>query len=374
MRRLVALLSLSCSAPPSSDSVRPPRAFGERCQCLGTDLSRRVGGDPRNPRSQCYIAALDPVSYAAGRRWHIDEREWRRGVGQSARRGHRDREVRANDPQVPSGRRRVGQGAHVLVGRTERRVRQSAHAVHRIVPRRSVEMPVEMRNFEIASQAASLDLVAKLNATVPLDRRPSMQKYYTTHTSNYDTICVSVAVIAPAQLTAFNAAQSRGERRGSGEEVLGRPVGTKGWRLRLLRSVEQFLQRRAFRHAPTALDTFPTTPQQITYNNATADLFVAPTSRTATPFAQAESAVLSDLESPNASRRQHREGEHPATARRSRSTRRSVVGDSIPAVRTSSRPRCPPAAPWDRRPSRRSAPAPPPISDAGRSSRRARSR
>ena len=41
--------------------------------------------------------------------------------------------------------------------------------------------------------------------------------------------------------------------------------------------------------------------EQITYNNTTAALFVAPTKRTPTPFAKAEAAVLSDLENTNAS-------------------------------------------------------------------------
>jgi hypothetical protein len=42
------------------------------------------------------------------------------------------------------------------------------------------EMPAEMRTFEVASQAASLDLVSKLNTTVPLTVA-SMKKYYSTH-------------------------------------------------------------------------------------------------------------------------------------------------------------------------------------------------
>jgi hypothetical protein len=162
-------------------------------------------------------------------------------------------------------------------------------------------MPVEMRNFEIASQAASLDLVAKLNTTVPLTTA-SMQQYFATHASNYDTICVSVAVIAPSQLTAFNAAQSQGMSVANlAKKFSADPSGRKGGAYGCFGPSSSSYSGVRSDTLSTALNTFPTTPQQISYNNTTADLFVAPTSRAATPFAQAESAVLSDLENANAS-------------------------------------------------------------------------
>ena len=64
------------------------------------------------------------------------------------------------------------------------------------------EMPAEMRTFEVTSQAASLDLVTKLDTTVPLTVA-SMNQYFSTHAANYDTICVSDAVVDPTQVTAF---------------------------------------------------------------------------------------------------------------------------------------------------------------------------
>ena len=60
-------------------------------------------------------------------------------------------------------------GQDVARGRVDRR--RQANSAHRArAPRRAAlaEMPTEMRNFEIPSQAASLDLVAKLNDTIPL--------------------------------------------------------------------------------------------------------------------------------------------------------------------------------------------------------------
>jgi hypothetical protein len=52
--------------------------------------------------------------------------------------------------------------------------------------------------------------------------------------------------------------------------------------------------------ASGTFDTFPTTPQYIDYNSSEYALFVAVTKRTATPYAEAAEAVLSDLQNLNA--------------------------------------------------------------------------
>ena len=162
------------------------------------------------------------------------------------------------------------------------------------------EMPAEMRTFEIASQAASLDLVAKLDTTVPLTVT-SMKKYYSTHTANYDTICVSVAVVDPTQITNFNEAQSEGMSVAElAKKFSADPSASKGGVYGCFGPTSSSFSGVRTATASTPLNTFPTTPEQITYDNAEADLFVAPTKRTPTPFAQAESAVLSDLETANA--------------------------------------------------------------------------
>jgi hypothetical protein len=162
------------------------------------------------------------------------------------------------------------------------------------------EMPTEMRNFEITSQAASLDLVAKLNTTVPLTVA-SMKQYYSTHAADYDTICVSVAVVDPTQVTAFNAAQQAGMSVAAlAKKFSADPSGKKGGTYGCYGPSNSDFAGVRTATASTPLNTFPTMPEQITYDNETAALFVAPTSRKPTPFAQAESAVLSDLETANA--------------------------------------------------------------------------
>ncbi len=70
-------------------------------------------------------------------------------------------------------------------------------------------MPAEMRSSEIEDQATSLYLVKKLNQTVPLTAT-SMEKYYGSHVSDYDTLCISIALVTPESVPAFEAAQAAG--------------------------------------------------------------------------------------------------------------------------------------------------------------------
>jgi hypothetical protein len=163
------------------------------------------------------------------------------------------------------------------------------------------EMPAEMRNFEIASQAASLELVSKLNTTVPLTLT-SMKQYYTAHLSDYQTICVSVAVVDPTEVTAFVAAEKTLSVAALAKKYSADPSGKKGGAYGCFGPSSSSYSGVRTATASTPLNTFPATPEQITYNNQTAALFVAPTSRTTTPFAQVEATILSTLENANASK------------------------------------------------------------------------
>jgi hypothetical protein len=162
-------------------------------------------------------------------------------------------------------------------------------------------MPNEMRTFEIASQAASLDVVAKLDSTIPLTLS-SMKEYYAAHVADYDTICVSVAVVEPGSISAFSAAQQAGMSVSNlAKKFSVDPTGKKGGVYGCFGPSSSAFTGVRSATISTKLNTFSTTPEQITYNNATMGLFVAPTSRTTTPFAKAESTVLSDIQSANAS-------------------------------------------------------------------------
>jgi hypothetical protein len=196
------------------------------------------------------------------------------------------------------------------------------------------EMPAEMRTFEVASQAASLDLVAKLNTTIPLTLA-SMKQYYTSHTSDYDTLCVSVAVVDPSDVTAFTEAQAAGMSVADlAKKFSADPSGQKGGAYGCFAPSSSSYTgvRAAVESVP--LNSFSTTPEEITYDNAEAALFVAPTKRTPTPFAKAETTVLSDLENANATAANDQKAVilHYSTVAIDPTFGRWVVGSSGPEV------------------------------------------
>ncbi|HEY5438305.1 MAG TPA: peptidylprolyl isomerase [Acidimicrobiales bacterium] len=163
------------------------------------------------------------------------------------------------------------------------------------------DMPNEMRTFEIAAQAASLRIVATLKKTVPLTAT-SMKTYYAAHTSEYDTICVSIALVPPAQVAAFQSAEATGLSVAAlAKKYSTDASGQKGGAYGCFAPSSTSYSGVRSDTISTALNTFPKTPQYISLNGATDALFVAPTKRTVTPFATAESSVLSDLETANAS-------------------------------------------------------------------------
>lgn len=162
-------------------------------------------------------------------------------------------------------------------------------------------MPSEMRTFEIASQAASLDLVAKLNSTIPLTLA-SIKEYYASHTSQYDAICVSIAVVEPTQVTAFGAAQASGMSVSAlAKKFSVDPSASKGGVYGCFAPGNASFSAVRSDTVSTPLNTFPKTPQYINESGTEVALFVAPTKRTPTTFTKAETTVLSDVESANAS-------------------------------------------------------------------------
>jgi len=162
------------------------------------------------------------------------------------------------------------------------------------------EMPAEMQSSEIQSQATSLYLVKKLNETIPLTVA-NMKTYYKAHQSDYDTLCVSIALVEPASVTAFDAAEAAGDSvatlaKDYSQDASAKKGGAYGC---FAPSNESFSSVRAD-VASGKFDTFPTTPQYIDYNSGEYALFVAVTKRTHTSYSQSAEAVLSDLQNLNA--------------------------------------------------------------------------
>jgi hypothetical protein len=162
-------------------------------------------------------------------------------------------------------------------------------------------MPTEMRNAEIEGQAASLYLVSRLDGTIPLTST-KLEAFYTSHVADYDTLCVSIAVVPLTQTTAFTTAQAGGESVADlAKQFSIDSSKTKGGAAGCFPPSNASYSSVRSDVLSTALNTFESTPQYINDNGTEEALFVAPTKRTVTPFAQAESAVLADVQSQNAS-------------------------------------------------------------------------
>jgi hypothetical protein len=266
-----------------------------------TTIRAELAAISSNTTLQCYIEALAPASYAAGAGASVavtGATAWANlrvegvAIEQYARVSLKFRPTQTILTQAKASL--LSELTQAVAGNTTPCPGSSAQAF--------AAMPPEMQTFEVASQAASLDLVNKLNGTVALTVA-NIKKYYDAHTANYDTLCVSVALVTPSQVAAFNKAQVAGGTVAElAKQFSADPSGQKGGAYGCFApSTRAFSGVRADTLS-TPLNTFPTTPQYIDYNNATYALFVAPTKRTVTPLAQAQNAVLTDLETANATR------------------------------------------------------------------------
>jgi hypothetical protein len=162
-------------------------------------------------------------------------------------------------------------------------------------------MPAEMRSSEIQDQASSLYLVKKLNETVPLTEA-SMKSYYKSHVTDYDTLCVSIALVTPNSVPAFEEAQAAGAsvaalaKKYSQDPASAAKGGAYGC---YSPSSEYYTSVRADA-AGASFDAFPATPQYTDQSGVEYALFVAVTKRSRTPYTAAAPAVLSDLQNANA--------------------------------------------------------------------------
>lgn len=162
------------------------------------------------------------------------------------------------------------------------------------------EMPAEMRTSEIQTQATSLYLVKKLNDTIPLTTA-AMEAYYKSHQSDYDTLCISIALVLPDKVTAFENAEGQGESVATlakhfSQDASASKGGTYGC---YAPSSDSYASVRQDASGGT-LNEFSAKPAYIEYNDNEYGLFVAVTKKTPTPFDKAESAVLNDLKEINA--------------------------------------------------------------------------
>jgi len=253
-----------------------------------------------HPTLSCYLNALDPTSYAAG-------------VGNDS--------IAAEGAATWSNLRVEGLAINQYVTTTMKFVPTAAQLaaakvsleseLTEAVAERSAkctgtskealaEMPAEMRATEIEDQATSLHLVAKVKTAIPLTAA-SIKSYYAEHTSSYDTLCVSIALVLPSDVAAF----AKGQGAGLSVTQLAQnfskdPSAKTGGAYGCYAPTSSSYAGIRSDVGTTAIDTFPATPQLIEYNSAEYALYVAVTKRTVTPLADAEVAVLNDLRTLNA--------------------------------------------------------------------------
>jgi hypothetical protein len=302
VRRLVALVVLALlGATLYGLSSNSSGVTVNGTTVSGSTIRAELSAITSNANLECYIEKIDPTTFAAGAGGAST------GAAGAAAWANLRVEGLAIDEFATTNLHYHPNAAQLAKARTSLEGELSAASQDSSAPcpgtssEALTAMPGEMRNFEIASQAASLEVVAKLNSTIPLTTK-SMKEYYAAHKADYDTICVSVAVVDPNDIAAFNADQKAGLSVAAlAKKYSVDPSKKKGGALGCYAPSNSAYSGVRSATDTSALNTFPTTPEQISYSGETMALFAAATARTPTPFAQAEATVLSDIESVNAS-------------------------------------------------------------------------
>ena len=166
------------------------------------------------------------------------------------------------------------------------------------------QMPAAMRQAQVEDQASSAYLLSKLNATIPLTAS-NIRAYFAAHHANYDTLCIAVAIVPQSSLSAFAASQAKGmsvaalAKKYSADPVTAAKGGAYGCvapNSSAFASVRSDVGAAALGHFPAS--PLPYTPTQ---GGPTYGLFVAATSKEPSTFAAAQGAVISDIQTQNAS-------------------------------------------------------------------------
>lgn len=303
MRRLVALFVVALvgaalyglSGASSGLTVNNQRVSG-------TTLQGELAAISQNSNLQCYITALNPTNYAPG--------EGTDSIAAAGAAGWSELRVEGVvvDQYVTAHYHYHPDAAQLRAAKASLESEMTAQATANSLTCPSTSsaalaaMPAEMRTVEIEDQATSLYFVAKLRSAIPLTPA-SIQSFYNAHVADYDTLCVSVALVAPANLEAFAQAQAAGmsvaqlAMKYSADTA----SASKGGAYGCVPPTNSAYTSVRSDVAGLALNTFSTSPIAVNESGTQYGLFVAVTKRTTTPFASAEQAVLADLQDLNAS-------------------------------------------------------------------------
>ena len=254
----------------------------------------------QNLNLQCFITALDPTNFAPGAGGDSIKASGAAAWANLRIEG-------ATIDQYVTTQYKYHPSAQTLVQATsslEAEMTQQATANRLNCPGTSAQalaaMPSEMRNAEIEDQATSLYLVSQLNQAIPLTAA-RMKSYYAQHTSSYDTLCISIALVVPTSVSSFATSQSGGMSVAALAKQYSRDAsGANGGAYGCVPPSNSSYASIRSDIVSLPLNTFPTTPQYISYNGGTYALYVAVTKRSTTPYALAEPTVLADLQNLNA--------------------------------------------------------------------------
>lgn len=303
MRRLVALFVIALLGAALYGVSSSSSGIVVNSQTLSANtLDGELSAISHNNTLQCFITALSPTSYAPGGGGYSIK-----ASGAAAWTNLRV-EGLAIDQYVTKSLKYHPSSQDLALAESSLEGEMTAQATANSItcPGTSTQaveaMPSEMRAAELLAQADSLYLVQKIKTTIPLTTA-SAKNYYAKHTSSYDKLCVSVALVLPASVTAF----AQGESSGLGVTALVKQFSqdsvsaAKGGAVGCFSPTSTSYTNVRADVASLPLNTFATTPNYISNNGQTYALYVAVTKRTPTPFSAAAATVLADLQSLNAS-------------------------------------------------------------------------
>jgi hypothetical protein len=267
----------------------------------GTTFRAELSAITHNSTLQCFITALDPVNFSRGAGGDSIS-----AAGAAAWANLRVEGLTINNyvtkdlhyyPSVGA----LASAKTALEGEMSQEAAAHSFTCPGTPSSALAQMPKEMRVNEVEDQATSLYLVKKMNSTIPLTTA-SAQSYYASHVSDYDTLCISIALVPPSSLHSFEISQAAGMSVAQLARTYSVDASkSKGGAYGCYGPAQSTYDNVRSDVGVTPLNTFPTVPQKISYNGGTYALFVAVTKRTPTPYQEAAKAVMSDLENINAS-------------------------------------------------------------------------
>jgi hypothetical protein len=266
----------------------------------GPTLRTELAAISHNDSLQCFITALDPTNYGPGAGGYSIKASGAAGWANLRVEGLAiNQYVESTYHYYPNAAALASAKASLESEMTEEAKANSLTCPG--TPADALaEMPAEMRTAEIQSQATSQYLVDKVKDAIPLTAT-AIRQYYNEHVADYDTLCVSIALVSPSNVAAFDTSQAAGMSVAAlAKKYSEDPSSAKGGAYGCYGPTSTSYTGVRADVGTEGLDGFSTTPHYIDYNGSEYALYVAVTKRTVTPYQQAADAVLSDLQSLNA--------------------------------------------------------------------------